>query len=207
MDPVACNKHPACFYDAADRECTEAKEREYIMPPNGAGTSAGNTGFGGGTGAGFTAAGSTTGSTAGATGAGSTVGGMTLCWKVPIMQCTSTPGCFIDETECKNIGGGGMEAPEAPELPEAPEVGEGGWGLHPAATQSNPFGPLKNTRPQEDSSKKTIFGLPSWALYGLGGFFSALFISLGIYLLTCARQKRTTGQDLFLDDFSSRNYV
>ena len=35
-----------------------------------------------------------------------------------MMQCASTPGCFIDENECKNMGGGGMEAPEAPEAPE-----------------------------------------------------------------------------------------
>jgi len=212
MDPVGCNNHPHCFYDAADAECTEAKERE--MPPimPGAGTTAGFTAAGSTTG--FTAAGSTSGSsgsgsTSAGTTAGSTMGGMTICWKVPMMQCASTPGCFIDENECKNIGGGGMEAPEAPEAPEMPEAPEGAWGFPPAAgAQSNPFGgPLKNPRPQEESSKKTIFGLPSWALYGLGGFFSALFISLGIYLLTCARQKRTTGQDLFLDDFSSRNYV
>lgn len=205
--PTTCGP-PFCFWDASDYECTAAKEAPFgftgTTTATVTGTATGPTTMG--TLTGFT----TTGTTAtGFTTTGFTTTGTTTTGTATIVnceylidpaQCTAANGCFLKEYECKNLFG---EAPEAPEHPEAPEGGYFGYG--PQLTKSHGAtegkGNLNSPRPQEESPHSSI---PHTVLFGLAGFFGAMCVTLVVYSMTCANHKRTTRNDLFLDEFSIR---
>merc|ERR1719474_327613 len=149
-----------------------------------------------------------TGITGGATGGSpqNVISAMTGCMKYSLMNlasCTAANGCYRDEEQCKPIAAKmtGMDAPEM-EM-ERPE----GFipGLMPQLPGTAPLSKAQEPQKQsQDTSSKS--NIPSELIYGSAGFFGGIFMSIVIYFLTCGRPKMNSHRDVFLEEYSSRDF-
>merc|ERR1719403_254396 len=196
----ACNAKPLfCWYDMSDMECTAAKEREGLPMMGGAGSVAGLIS-------------QMSGMTAPADGTASSpqaaIGIMTQCIQYTLGNlagCTAANGCYLDEEQCNPIAAK-MAGVDPPEI-ERPE------GMMPGMMPKLPvFGgaPLQKTqhtqeKPAEDTSNKSN-NIPHELIYGAAGFFGGILLSVIIYFLTCGRSKHNSHRDVFLEEYSSREF-
>jgi len=202
----ACRAKKAfCFWDMSDMECTSNKELEYPgllpggmnlpglpalpqIPGINAPVAEGSQGTG--------------------VGALPSLTSMTSCVKYTLgnlAACTMANGCYLDEEQCKPIAAkmAGIDPPEI-ERPEGMLPGM----LPPLPGLPGPA-PLSKTqdsqaKPSEDTSNKN--NIPHELIYGTAGFFGGIFISIVIYFLTCGRPKHNSHRDVFLEEYSSREF-
>merc|ERR1719192_719717 len=134
------------------------------------------------------------------------IGAMTGCMKYSlqnIASCTPANGCYRDEEQCKPIAAKmtGMDAPEM-EM-EGPEVFIPG--LMPQLPGTAPLSKAQEPQKQsQDTSSKS--NIPAELIYGSAGFFGGIFMSIVIYFLTCGRPKINSHRDVFLEEYSSRDF-
>jgi len=193
-----CNaKKGYCFFDMSDMECTSITDMEYPIMAGGAGGIAVPS-----------LPQLIPGMPGGATGGSpqAVITAMTGCMKYSLTNlasCTPANGCYRDEEQCKPIAAKmtGMDAPEV-EM-EGPE----GFipGLMPQLPGTAPLSKAQEPQKQsqETSNKSNI---PSELIYGSAGFFGGIFMSVVIYFLTCGRQKINSHRDVFLEEYSSRDF-
>jgi len=191
LSMTACNaKSTFCWWDMSDVECTSAKEREYPILPNGILPKI----------PGITAPVDSTGAKP-----ANPMASMMQCAQYTLgnlAACTMANGCYLDEEQCKPIAAkmAGIDPPEI----ERPE------GMMPGMMPKLPgFGgaPLQKTqeKPAEDTSNKSN-NIPHELIYGTAGFFGGILISVIIYFLTCGRSKHNSHRDVFLEEYSSREF-
>jgi len=208
---TACNaKRQFCFWDMSDMECTSNKEMEIPMLP---GMLPGLPGMI----PGLPIPGSPqvpdTGASAAATSPQNPMAaimgpcvGYTL---TNLAACTMANGCYLDEEQCKPIAAkmAGIDPPEI----EAPEGLMPGMGMLPGlpgmsgAPLSKAQAPQeKQAQPAQDTSSKNP--IPTELIYGAAGFFGGILISVIIYFLTFGLPKRNSHSDVFLEEYSSREF-
>jgi len=196
LSMIACNAKPQfCWWDMSDLECTAAKEREYPVMPNG-----------------MPALPRFPGITSPVDSIGANpqnpMATMMQCAQYTLgnlAACTPANGCYLDEEQCKPIAAK-MAGVDPPEI-ERPE------GMMPGMMPKLPvFGgaPLQKTqdtqeKPAEDTSNKSN-NIPHELIYGTAGFFGGILLSVIIYFLTCGRSKHNSHRDVFLEEYSSREF-